>query len=69
MAENNVMFKSWVRDLNEYSEKKVDSIDRAPGKPNTLDGTTGYRKLAMKMTGTKKIKNFNVEEFINKYKK
>jgi hypothetical protein len=69
VAENNIMFKSWVRDLNEYSEKKVDSIDRAPGKPNTLDGTTGYRKLAMKMTGTKKIKNFNVEEFINKYKK
>ena len=69
VAEKNIMFKSWIRDLNEYSEKKVDSIDRAPGKPNTLDGTTGYRKLAMKMTGTKKIKNFNVEEFINKYKK
>ena len=69
VAENNVMFKSWVRDLNEYSEKKSDKIERVPGKPNTLDGTSGYRKLAMKMTGTKKIKNFNVEEFLNKYRK
>ena len=69
VAENNVMFKSWVRDLNEYSEKKADRIERVPGKPNTLDGSGGYRKLAMKMTGTKKIKNFNVEEFLNKYRK
>ena len=69
VAENNIMFKSWVRDLNEYSEKKSDKIERVPGKPNTLDGTSGYRKLAMKMTGTKKIKNFNVEEFLNKYRK
>ena len=69
VAENNVMFKSWVRDLNEYSEKKADRIEIVPGKPNTLDGSGGYRKLAMKMTGTKKIKNFNVEEFLNKYRK
>ena len=39
------------------------------GHPNNLVGTTGYLKYAMKMTGTKKIKNFNVEDFINKYKK
>ena len=70
------MFKSWMQDLNEYTQKKSekkkygdDSIDREPGKPNTLVGTTGYLKYAMKMTGTKKIKNFNVEDFINKYKK
>ncbi len=76
VTEDNIMFKSWMQDLNEYTEKKSekkkygdDSIDREPGKPNTLVGTTGYLKYAMKMTGTKKIKNFNVEDFINKYKK
>ena len=76
VTEDNIMFKSWMQDLNEYAEKKSekkkygdDSIEREPGKPNTLVGTTGYLKYAMKMTGTKKIKNFNVEDFINKYKK
>ena len=42
---------------------------RSPGKPNTLEGTGGYRKNAMDVVGVKKIKNFNVEDFINKYKK
>jgi len=57
------MFKSWIKDLNEYTEVKMDSIQRAPGKPNTLVGTGGFRKLAMKMTGTTDIKNF-----INKHR-
>ena len=48
------MFKSWIRDLGEAYEKK----------PNTEVGTDEYRNYAMKMTGTKSIKNF-----INKYKK
>ena len=64
VTKENVMFKSWITDLTEYNEVKMDSIDREPGKPNTLVGTTGYLKYAMKMTGTKDIKNF-----INKYKK
>jgi hypothetical protein len=59
------MFKSWIGDVSEaYSEKRSDDIDREPGKPNTLVGTDGYRKLAMKMTGTTGIKNF-----INKHRK
>ena len=62
------MFKSWIKDLMEYDEKKMENIYREPKKPNTLVGTGGFRKLAMKMTGTKKINNFNVEDFINKYK-
>jgi len=64
VTEDNIMFKSWIQDLNEYTEVKMDRMYREPGKPNTLDGTTGYLKYAMKMTGTKGIKNF-----INKYKK
>ena len=58
------MFKSWIRDVMEYTEKKMDRRMRVPGKPNTLSGTTGYLKNAMAATGTTTIKNF-----INKYKK
>ena len=69
VTENDFMFKSWIRDITEKQKYGDDSIYRAPGKPNTLVGTTGYLKYAMKMTDTKKIKNFNIKEFINKYKK
>jgi hypothetical protein len=62
------MFKSWIKDVMEYTEVKMERTQRVPGKPNTLVGSGGFRKLAMKMTGTKKIINFNIEEFINKYK-
>ena len=64
VTEEGIMFKSWVSDLTEAlgSEKT-----RPAGKPNTLVGTPGYTKLTMKMTGTSKIKNFNVEELLNKY--
>jgi len=68
VTEEGYMFKSWIKDLMEYTEVKMDRMYRTSGKPNTLVGTSGYRKLAMKMTGTKKIINFNVEDFINKYK-
>jgi hypothetical protein len=68
VTEEGYMFKSWIKDIMEYSEKKMERIQRVPGKPNTLVGTGGFRKFAMKMTGTKKITNFNIEEFINKYK-
>ena len=36
VTEDNLMFKSWVRDLKEYTEVKSDSKERVPGKPNTL---------------------------------
>jgi hypothetical protein len=58
------MFKSWIRDVMEYDEKKMDSRMRDSKHPNTLVGTTGYLKNAMAVTGTPGIKNF-----INKYKK
>ena len=59
------MFKSWIKDVTEaYTEKKMDSIDRAPGKPNTLVGTKGYLKYAEKMTPGSTYG----KQFINKYK-
>ena len=58
------MFKSWIRDVMEYTEKKMNRRMRVPQKPNTLVGTDGYLKNAMAATGTTSIKNF-----INKYKK
>jgi hypothetical protein len=64
VTQENYMFKSWIRDVMEYTEKKMERRMRVPGKPNTLEGTGGYLKNAMAATGTTAIKNF-----INKYKK
>ena len=64
VTKEDYMFKSWIRDVMEYTEKTMDRRMRVPGKPNNLDGTTGYLKNAMAATGTSSIKNF-----INKNKK
>ena len=64
VTEEDYMFKSWIRDVMEYTEKKMERRMRVPQKPNTLVGTGGYLKNAMAATGTTSIKNF-----INKYKK
>ena len=59
------MFKSWIKDLNEYTEVKMDSEMRDKDHPNTLVGTAGYKKYAQKMArGSEWGK-----QFINKYKK
>ena len=63
VTKEDYMFKSWIRDVMEYTEKKMERRMRVPGKPNTLEGTGGYLKNAMAVTGTSSIKNF-----INKYK-
>ena len=65
VTEDNIMFKSWIRDVVEYTEVKMDSETREPGKPNTLVGTNGYRKYVEKMVpGSSWGK-----QFINKYRK
>jgi hypothetical protein len=85
VTEEEYMFKSWIKDVMEYTEVKIDRIQRTPGKPNTLTGTTGYFKYAVDMTpgfengdktnlqnGAKPYggyKQSNIKEFINKYKK
>ena len=64
------MFKSWVKDVMEYTEVRMKSRMRDKNHPNMLVGTTGYRKNAQAMvSGQEKIKNFNIKEFINKYRK
>jgi hypothetical protein len=82
VTEDNIMFKSWVRDLKEYQEKDVPSKMRAPGKPNTLVGTSGYFKHVADVTpgfekgdntnlqpGGKPYKGYDIKSFINKNKK
>ena len=76
VTEEDYMFKSWIKDLKEYSESPKygnDSMYRAPGKPNTLVGTGGFLKYARSMVpgqvpDLKKKKKMNIKEFINKYK-
>lgn len=63
VTQENIMFKSWIRDVMEYDEKSMNGRMRDGKHPNTLVGTTGYLKNAMAATGTSTIKNF-----INKYK-
>lgn len=85
VTENNVMFKSWIRDLAEYTETHMARKERVPGKPNTLVGTTGYfknnadntpefnnPKMAQNLQpGGKPYKGpkSDIKEFINRYKK
>ena len=77
VTEEGYMFKSWIKDVMEYTEVKMDRMYREPGKPNTLFGTTGYLKYAMKQTPGSTLGKENIQaggksfldKFINKYKK
>lgn len=84
VTEEEYMFKSWIRDVMEYQEKRVERKMRVPGKPNTLVGTGGYFKYVADMTpgfekgdktnlqyGAKPYSGYNqtnIKDFINKYK-
>jgi phosphopantetheine adenylyltransferase len=84
VTEDGNMFKSWIKDVMEYTEVKMERKMRVPGKPNTLVGTGGYFKYAVDMTpGFKKgdktnlqygaksysgYKQSSIKEFLNKYK-
>jgi hypothetical protein len=62
VTEDHIMFKSWIKDVMEYTEVRM---DRKMRQPNTLIGTDGYRKNAEDMTpGSSWGK-----QFINKYRK
>ena len=50
VTKEDYMFKSWIRDVMEYTEKKMERRMRVPQKPNTLIGTGGYLKNAMAAT-------------------
>ena len=62
VTEDNMMFKSWIKDVNE----QVENYPGPGGVPADQRevGTDSHRKYVMRMTGTKEIRNF-----INKYKK
>jgi uncharacterized protein YbgA (DUF1722 family) len=68
VTEQNHMFKSWIRDVMEYTEVKMSRRMRDKTHPNYLIGTSGYRKNVMDKMGVKKIQNFDIKEFINKYR-
>ena len=75
------MFKSWIKDMMEtkkYTEVRMDSEMRVPGKPNTLVGTLGaFKHYANKTPGAIGTGVENLQpggnaygiNFINKYRK
>jgi hypothetical protein len=75
VTKEDYMFKSWIKDVMEYTEVKMDRKYRLPGKPNTLAGTTGYLKYAVQQTPGSTLGKENLQkggraflDFINKYK-
>ena len=82
VTESGQMFKSWIKDLTEYTEVRMDRKMRDKIHPNTLIGTLGAFKHFSDMTpgavgtgkenlqpGGKAYKGYNIKEFINKYRK
>jgi hypothetical protein len=78
VTEEGYMFKSWIRDLMEYTEVKMDSPMRDKTHPNTLVGTTGaFKHYASKTPGVIGTNSQNLQKggkaygvnFINKYRK
>jgi hypothetical protein len=77
VTEEGHMFKSWIKDLMEYTEVKMDSPMRDKTHPNTLVGTLGaFKHYASKTPGAIGTNNQNLQKggkaygvnFINKYK-
>jgi hypothetical protein len=62
VTEDNVMFKPWIRDVVEWTNKSG-----VPANQREV-GTDALRKYVMSVSDTKAIDNFNVKRFLNKYK-
>lgn len=78
VTESGQMFKSWIKDLKEYTEVKMDSEMRDKTHPNTLVGTLGAFKHYARMTpgaigtGKENLQPGGIAygiNFINKYRK
>jgi hypothetical protein len=77
VTEDHIMFKSWIKDVMEYTEVRMDKKMREPKKPNTLVGTVGYLKYAAQQTPGSEVGKENLAygqksfglNFINKYRK
>jgi hypothetical protein len=65
VTEDHIMFKSWIKDVMEYTEVKMNRKKRDGIHPNTLIGTDGYRKNVEDMTPGYSWGR----QFINKYRK
>jgi hypothetical protein len=52
VTEDNIMFKSWIKDITEWTDVSGVPSDQR------LVGTDALRKYAMRMTNTKEIQNF-----------
>ena len=62
VTEDNVMFKPWIRDVVEWTNRSGVPADQREV------GTDALRKYVMSVSDTKVIDNFNIKKFINKYK-
>jgi hypothetical protein len=62
VTEDDVMFKSWIKDAVEWT-----NVSGVPASQREV-GTDELRNYVMKMTHTTTIDNFNIKNFINKYK-
>jgi len=62
VTEDGIMFKSWLRDIKEYSEVSMNKMMRDKKHPNTLVGTAGFLKYVQSMTpGSKLNKRYIVK--------
>ena len=76
VTEQDNMFKSWIRDVMEATKKTKrvkpateTGIYGVPAKDREV-GTAAHLRYAQSMVpGQGKISNFNIEQFINKYRK
>lgn len=82
VTESGQMFKSWIKDLVEYTEVRMDRKMRDSIHPNTLTGTLGAFKHFSDMTpgairtgkenlqyGGKPYTGYDIKNFINKHRK
>ena len=72
VTEDGMMFKSWIRDLTEKKRVKRASETGIYGVPSNQRevGTSAQREYAQSMVpGQEEIINFNIKEFLNKYRK
>ena len=72
VTEDGMMFKSWIRDITE--KKKVKRAPETGIYGVSADkreiGTSSHREYAQSMVpGQEEIINFNIKEFLNKYRK
>jgi hypothetical protein len=62
VTEDNVMFKPWIKDVVEWTNRSGVPADQREV------GTDALRKYVMSVSDTNAIDNFNIKKFINKYK-